>query len=56
MEEYIQKKGITQTAFAISVQADEKTLRRFRKSGRVDKAVAQRIAEAMHISLDDLFS
>ena len=56
VEDHIRKKGITQTAFAGAVRADEKTLRRFRNSGKVDKSVAQRIAEAMNISLDDLLS
>lgn len=56
MEAYIQAKGMTQTAFAAAVKADERTLRRFRTSGKVDKSVAQRIASAMGITLDHFLS
>ena len=56
METHIQAKGISQTAFAGIVGVDERTLRRFRTSGKVDKAVAQRIAEAMSMAFDDLIS
>lgn len=56
MEAHIQGKGISQTAFAGMVEVDERTLRRFRSSGKVEKSVAQRIAEAMGISFDDLIS
>ena len=56
MEDYIEAKGLSQTAFAEAVKADQRTLRRFRNSGTVDKSVAQRIAEVMGITLDSLLS
>jgi hypothetical protein len=56
MEAHIQAKGMTQTAFAAAVKVDERTLRRFRTSGKVDKSVAQRIADAMGITLDHFLS
>lgn len=56
MEAHIQAKGVTQTAFAAAVEADERTLRRFRTSGKVDKSVAQRIANVMGITLDHFLS
>ncbi|MDR3773278.1 MAG: helix-turn-helix transcriptional regulator [Terracidiphilus sp.] len=52
MEAYIQEKGITQTQFSVAVNADTKTLYRFRRTGKVEKSVAKRIAEAMGITLE----
>jgi hypothetical protein len=52
MEAYIQDKGITQTQFSVAVNADTKTLYRFRRTGKVEKSVAKRIAEAMGITLE----
>ena len=52
MEAYIQDKGITQTQFSVAVNADTKTLYRFRRTGKVEKSVARRIAEAMGITLE----
>lgn len=52
MEAYIQTKGITQTQFSVAVDADPKTLYRFRKTGKVEKSVAIRIANAMGITLE----
>jgi hypothetical protein len=56
LEEYLDKKGRTQTQFSIDIGADVKTLYRFRQTGKVGKAVAQRIADAMGITLDDLLA
>lgn len=56
MEAYIQDKGITQTQFSVTVDADIKTLYRFRRTGKVDKSVAKRIAEAMGMKLDQFTS
>jgi hypothetical protein len=52
MESYIQDKGITQTQFSVTVNADTKTLYRFRRTGKVEKSVAKRIADAMGITLE----
>ncbi len=52
MEAYFQDKCITQTQFSVTVDADIKTLYRFRKTGKVDKSVAKRIADAMGITLE----
>jgi hypothetical protein len=52
MEAYFQDKCITQTQFSVTVDADIKTLYRFRKTGKVDKSVAKRIANAMGITLE----
>jgi len=52
MEVYIQEKGITQTQFSVAVNADPKTLYRFRRTSKVEKSVATRIATAMGITLE----
>jgi hypothetical protein len=56
MEAYIQEKGITQTQFSVAVNADPKTLYRFRRTFRVEKSVAKRIANAMGITLEQLIA
>jgi hypothetical protein len=56
MEAYIQGKGITQTQFSVAVNADPKTLYRFRKYGKVEKSVAKRIADNMGITLEEFLA
>lgn len=56
MEAYIQEKGITRTQFSMAVNADPKTLYRFRKSAKVEKSVAKRIADEMGITLEDFLA
>jgi hypothetical protein len=52
MEEYIEQKGISLTQFCAHVEADPKTIYRFRKTGKVSKTVASTIAAKMGMSLD----
>lgn len=56
LEAYIEDKGITQTDFSVAVNVDPKTLYRFRRSGKVAKSVAKRIAEEMSITLDQFLA
>lgn len=53
MEDYLNVKGLSQTQFAIQINVDPKTLYRFRATGKVGKPVAQTIALAMGITLEE---
>lgn len=56
MEAYIQANGIGLTAFAIQAQTTDRTLRRFRQSGRIRRDIFENIAKAMNTSKDDLIN
>jgi hypothetical protein len=56
LEDYLNAKGLSQTQFAIRINVDPKTLYRFRTTGNVGKSVAQAIAQAMGITLEEFTS
>jgi hypothetical protein len=56
LEDYLNAKGLSQTQFAIRINVDPKTLYRFRTTGNVGKSVAQVIAQAMGITLEEFIS
>jgi hypothetical protein len=56
MEAYIQANGIGLTAFAIQAQTTDRTLRRFRQSGKIRRDIFENIAKAMNTSKDDLIN
>lgn len=56
LEDYLNNKGLSQTEFAVRINVDQKTLYRFRATGKVGKPVAQAIAQAMGITLEELVS
>jgi hypothetical protein len=56
LEDYLNSKCISQTQFAIQINVDQKTLYRFRTTGKVGKPVAQAIAQGMGITLEELIS
>ena len=56
LEDYLNAKGLSQTQFAIQINVDQKTLYRLRTTGKVGKSVAQVIAQAMGITLEEFTS
>jgi plasmid maintenance system antidote protein VapI len=54
LEQFVSSNGMTYTDFAAKVQADERTIRRFRKRGTIDKTVIARIADALGTSVGKL--
>jgi len=54
MEAYITSKGFSQTEFASLAQTTDRTLRAFRKSGKVRRDIFEQIAKAMGTTRDDL--
>ena len=56
MEDYIVKKGLDQTKFAIRAGTTDRTLRRFRKTGRIKRAIFEDIAKAMGTTKETLLS
>jgi hypothetical protein len=56
LEDYLNAKGLSQTQFAIQINVNQKTLYRFRTTGNVGKSVAQDIAQAMGITLEEFIS
>jgi hypothetical protein len=56
MEDYIAKKGLDQTKFAIKAGTTDRTLRRFRKTGRIKRAIFEEIAKAMGTTKEALLS
>ena len=54
MEAYIQDHGIGQTEFANAAQTTDRTLRSFRKTGKVRRDIFEGIAKAMGITKDEL--
>lgn len=56
LEAYLDAKGLSQTQFAIQIDVDPKTLYRFRTTGKLGKPVAQTIAQAMGLTLEELIA
>lgn len=56
MEEHVQTRGITMTQFAIEVGTSDRTLRKFRNTGRVKKSIFADIAKAMGITKESLLN
>jgi hypothetical protein len=56
MEDFIKNAGMKQADFAGHAQTTERTLLRFRRSGKVRSAILDGIANAMRISREDLLS
>jgi hypothetical protein len=54
MEAYLESKAISQTDFASSVNTTDRTLRAFRKTGRVRRDIFDAIAKAMNITKEEL--
>jgi hypothetical protein len=54
MEAYLQSKGISQTDFASSVNTTDRTLRAFRRTGKVRRDIFDAIARAMSITREEL--
>lgn len=54
MERYLQEKGMGLTDFAGNAQTTDRTLRSFRKTGKVRRDIFRSIAKAMGITPDEL--
>jgi hypothetical protein len=54
MDQYLRMKSIGQTEFAKMAQTTDRTLRSFRKSGKVRRDIFDNIAKAMGITRDDV--
>jgi hypothetical protein len=54
MEAYMSQKGIGQTEFAIQAGTTDRTLRTFRKTGKVRRDIFDGIAKAMGVTKEDL--
>jgi len=54
LEQFISTSGLTLTQFAGKAEADQRTIRRFRRTGTVDKTVLARIAGVMNTSVEKL--
>lgn len=53
MEEYLESKGIGQTEFAIRVGITDRTLRKFRRTGKVRRDIFEGIAKAMGMTKEE---
>lgn len=56
MEKYLSAKNIGQTEFATRIGVTDRTLRAFRRSGRVRRDIFEAIAKGMGISKEDLLN
>ncbi len=56
MEAYINAKGLDQAKFAGRAQTTDKTIRKFRHTGKVKRSILAGIAAAMGITTDELLS
>ena len=54
MERYLELHNLGQNEFAIRVGCSEKTLRNFRKTGRIRRVILTEIAQAMHTTPEEL--
>ncbi len=54
MEAYMNAHGLDQTQFAIQAQTTDKTIRKFRQTGRVKRSILDGIASAMGVKKEDL--
>jgi hypothetical protein len=55
METYLESKGIGQTEFAVQVGTTDRTLRTFRRTGKVRRDIFRAIAKAMGTTTEALF-
>jgi hypothetical protein len=56
MEAYIQAKGLGLTEFATQAQTTDRSLRRFRQTGKIRRDIFENIAKAMKITKKELIS
>jgi hypothetical protein len=56
MVEYMNAKGMNQTEFSIQAQTTEKTIRKFRQTGKIKGSILAVIASAMGISREELLN
>jgi DNA-binding Xre family transcriptional regulator len=56
LEKHLSDKGIGLNKFAVAVGTNEKTLYRFRKSGKVHRDIFEAIAREMGITKEDLLN
>lgn len=56
MEAYIQAKGLGLTEFATQAQTTDRSLRRFRQTGKIRRDIFENIAKAMKITKEELIS
>jgi hypothetical protein len=56
MEAYMFAKGLDQTQFGIQANTTDKTIRKFRQTGKVKRSILADIAKAMKTSIDELLS
>lgn len=54
MEAYMNAKGLDQTEFSIQAKTTDKTIRKFRQTGKVKRSILVGIAAAMGISREEL--
>jgi DNA transposition AAA+ family ATPase len=54
MQEFIDSQGMNQTEFAIRGGTSDKTIRKFRQTGKVKRSILTGIAAAMSISKEEL--
>lgn len=54
MEEYLDSNPMKRTAFAVQAQTTDRTLRSFRKTGKVRRDIFENIAKAMGITPEAL--
>ena len=56
METFMDSKGLGQTEFAIQANTTDKTIRKFRQTGRIKRSLLADIAKAMGTTKEDLLS
>jgi hypothetical protein len=54
MEGYMKLKAMGQTEFAIQAETTDKTIRKFRQTGKIKRSILGDIAKAMGISREEL--
>jgi len=56
LEEFLKRENIGQTEFAIQVSTTDRTIRSFRKSGRIRRQIFDRIARQMGMTREELLN
>jgi hypothetical protein len=56
MEAFLEENGIGQTEFAIKIGTTDRTLRKFRTTGKIKRSIFDEIAKGMGISRDTLLN
>ena len=54
VQAFMDKRCLNQTEFAIQAKTTDKTIRKFLKTGQIKRSILVGIAEAMHISREEL--